>query len=418
VHRGPTSPETLNVQQQEQLEEVCRQCRAQGRFAFDTEFVMEDRFEAEVCLIQAGTESGVALIDPFAGIDLRPLWVLVCDPEIEKIVHAGQEDLGLCVQHTGHVPRNVYDVQIAAGLAGYDYPLSLQKLVQTVLHVRLHKSKTLTDWRKRPLTLEQLSYAAEDVSYLLAVRRKLDERLSKRDRLDWLREEFSRFEELSLYRRAEAEKLMRVKGSGALRGRQLAMVRELLAWREELAKQRNRPVRVVLKDHLLVEIARLELGSFKDVRDLRGLNLSDRDVRGLCRAVEKAVNTPGEQWPVLAPRDFESPREAALIALLGAVIRSYCLEHDLAYGLTATKKSILELVRHCTAGNPQERNEVELLCGWRGRTVGEMLESVLTGQCSIRVECPDGEPLVRVLPGKRRPPGDARSTDCQEQGAS
>ena len=402
MQRGSTPLGTTTVIKQGQLEELCRACRAEGQFAFDTEFVMEDRFEAEVCLIQVATESLVALVDPLAGLDLRPLWGMVCDPQIEKVVHAGQEDFGLCVQHTGQAPRNVYDVQIAAGLAGCDYPLSLQRLIQAVLHVRLHKAKTLTDWRRRPLTDEQMSYAAEDVSYLLAVRRRLNERLSRHSRLDWLREEFSKFEEPSLYRRVEAEKLLRVKGSGALKGRQLAIVRELLAWREEVAKHRNRPVRVVLKDHLLVEIARLELRSFKEVRDLRGLNLSDRDVRGLCQAAEKAINTPGDQWPVLAPRDIETPREASLIALLGAVIRSFCLEHDIAYGLAATKKSIFELVRHCTTGRPADRSAVELLNGWRGRVVGEMLESVLAGQRSIKVEPLDGECIVRVLPAKKK----------------
>ncbi|MGB2984453.1 MAG: HRDC domain-containing protein [Phycisphaerae bacterium] len=390
--------ETTTISRQEQLDETCRQCRVEGRFAFDTEFVMEDRFEAEVCLIQVATEASVTVIDPFLDLDLRSLWALVCDKEVETVVHAGQEDLGLCVQHTGQIPQQVYDVQIAAGLTGYDYPLSLQKLVQTALHIHLHKSKTLTDWRKRPLAADQIRYAAEDVSHLLAVRRKLHERLSKRNRLDWAREEFARFEEMSLYRRAEEDKLLRVKGSGALKGRSLAIVHELLTWREELAKQRNRPVRVALRDHLLVEIAKFELCSFKAVRALRGLNLSDRDIRGLCRVVEKAVNLPSEQWPVLTPRTIETPKEAALIALVGAVLRSYCLEHDIAYGLMASKRSIHKLVRYCTKGRPARRGDVELLTGWRGRTVGAMLEGILAGQRSIQVESFDGERFVRVTP--------------------
>jgi ribonuclease D len=365
---------------------------------FDTEFVMEDRFEAEVCLIQIATEAMVGVIDPFLDLDLSAVWALVCDDEVETVVHAGQEDLAHCVRQTGQPPRRVYDVQIAAGFAGYDYPLSLQKLVQTTLHVRLHKSKTLTDWRRRPLTPEQIRYGAEDVSYLLAVRRKLQERLSRRNRLAWVLEEFARFEDISFYRRAEEEKLLRVKGSGALKGRQLAVVRELLAWREELAKRRNRPVRIVLKDHLLVEIAKLELHSFREVRDLRGLNLSDRDVRGLCRVVQEALGTPSEQWPVLAPRDTETPRETALIALISAVVRSYGLENDIAYGLLASKRSIRELVRHCARSRRTPETDVELLNGWRGQAIGVMLKAILAGKESVQVLPSKGEPIIRTTP--------------------
>ncbi len=403
MRRRPPSPYVTTIKRQTQIEEVCGECRAQGRFAFDTEFIMEDRFEPEVCLVQIATESSVAVIDPFLDLDLRPVWELVCDEQVETVVHAGQEDLGLCVQHAGKAPRRIYDVQMAAGFAGYDYPLSLQRLVQATLHFSLHKSKTLTDWRKRPLAPEQIQYGAEDVCYLLAVRQKLHERLSKWDRLDWLREEFSQLENISLYRQAEEEKLLRVKGAGALKGRQLAVVRELLEWREAAAKGLNRPARAMLRDHLLVQIAKLELHSFDEIRALRGINLSDRHVRALCRVVEKALKIPSERWPTPTPRETETPKEQALISLATAVIRGYCLEHEMAYGLAASKKSIRELIGHCTRAHPPDRGDVELLNGWRGRTVGAMLEELLAGRRAIRVESLQGERLIRLIPFRESP---------------
>ena len=130
-HRSQNS-DLLMVERQTELDDLARRCRAAERFAFDTEFVMEDRFEAEVCLVQVATKDDVAIVDPLLDLDLSALWALVADPTVETVVHAGQEDLGLCVQHTGATPRAVFDVQIAAGLAGYDYPLSLQKLVQAL----------------------------------------------------------------------------------------------------------------------------------------------------------------------------------------------------------------------------------------------------------------------------------------------
>lgn len=396
--RRPSSAETVIIDCQEQVDELVRCCRAEERFAFDTEFVMEDRFEAEVCLLQIATTSQVAIVDPFLDLDLSAVWELICDSGVETVVHSGQEDLGLCMQHTGKIPQHIYDVQIAAGFVGHDYPLSLQKLVQTVLHRRLHKTKTLTDWRKRPLAASQIEYAAADVEYLLSVRTVLHDEIGRRGRLDWVEEELRKLEDVSLYRRTEEEKVFRVKGAGSMRGRQLAIVSELLAWREEVAKRLNRPARIVLKDHLLVEIARLELRSQAEIRDLRGINLSFRDVTALGRVVSDAQQIPSEQWPKPAPRDVETQEEAALIALATGVVRSYSLQHDLAYSLVASKKTIRGIVRQCLRPSDEQDGSVELLRGWRGETVGAVLQAVLRGERTIRIESADGRRVIRTAP--------------------
>ncbi len=398
MRRGHPQPKATLVNRQEQLLGLCDRCRAEGRFALDTEFVMEDRYASEVCLIQIATEQSVAVIDPFLDLDLRPVWGMVDDGDIETVVHAGQEDLALAVQHTSRVPRRIFDVQIAAGLVGYEYPLSLQRLVQSTLHVRMHKSKTLTDWRKRPLTEAQIQYGAEDVQHLLAIHDMQLARLQELDRLAWAREEFCRFEEMSLYIRAEEDRLARVKGAGGLSRQQLAVVRELLTWRDDLAAKYNRPIRAVLKDHLLVEIARHGIRTVNEIRDLRGINLRGSDVRQLAQVVQRAMDLPPEDWPSPKPRDVETPREAVLAALATAVVRTYCMEHDLAYSLVATQRTIRELVRHRTAGKPAEEENVELLRGWRGRTVGRMLDEVLAGRRTVRVEAVEGGLAVHVTP--------------------
>lgn len=384
------------MERAEQLTAVCEQARAESRFAFDTEFVMEDRYEPEICLIQLATETTVALIDPFLNLDLAPAWQIVCDPGVETVVHAGQEDLALCVQHTGKLPSNIFDVQIAAGFVGYDYPISLQKLILAVLHIRLHKAKTLTDWRKRPLTPSQLRYAAEDVCHLLDVRRMLHDRLVETARVEWAQEEFRRFEDLALYGREDEDKLRRVKGTAALKGRQITIARELLAWRDELAKHLDRPPRSILKDHLLVEIARLQLSGFSEIRDLRGLNLGDRHVQALGKVVQQAMTLPVEEDLTKKPSELETPQETVLITLATAVIRSYCLEKKLAYGLVATKKSIGDLIRHRSAGHLNRIEDVELLNGWRAKTVGALLDDLLAGKRTVRVEPVNGELLVHV----------------------
>jgi ribonuclease D len=396
VPRQPAPTEYTLIERHDQLAAVCEHARAESGFAFDTEFVMEDRYEPEVCLIQLATEATVALIDPYLDLDLDPVWQLVCDPAVETIVHAGQEDLALCVQHTGKLPKNIFDVQIAAGFVGYDYPISLQKLIQAALHIRLHKTKTLTDWRRRPLTSAQLHYAAEDVCHLLAVRRKLHERLVKTGRVDWAHEEFRRFEDMSAYGREDEDKLRRVKGTAALKGRALLIARELLTWRDDLARHLNRPSRAILKDHLLVEIARLQLAGHSEIRDLRGINLSDKHVQALGMVVQRAKTLPIEDKPAEKSPEFETPQETVLIALATAVIRSYCLEKDLAYSLVATKKSIRDLIRHRSADQPRRVEDVELLNGWRAKTVGALLDDLLAGKRTVRVEPVNGELLVHV----------------------
>ena len=416
MSRRQRQPEPTLIERQAELDELCAECAAQGRFAFDTEFVMEDRYESEVCLIQVATTSRIAIVDPLSDIDLTPMWGLVSDPGVETVVHAGQEDLALCVQHTGLAPRNVFDVQVAAGLVGYDYPLSLQKLLQTVLQVRLHKSKTLTDWRRRPLAPEQIQYGAEDVGYLLAVREAFGRRLAQLGRLEWAQEEFRSFEDMSLYQRSVGDKLARVKGSGSLRGRQLAILRELLPWRDQLAQVRNRPARTVVKDHLLVEIAKLALSTHAEIRSLRGINLSDRDVHALAHVVEKGLAIPEDQWPKRPPRAVETPGEAAMAALITAVLHSYCDRHSLAHSLVATKRSIHELVQHNRIMNAEggrrktksgiqhsqlpipHSDKVQLLRGWRSEAVGGMLSEVLAGHHCVRVGCFKGEPCVDLLP--------------------
>jgi len=374
------------VERPEQIDGICAAARGEGRFAFDTEFVMEDVSKPDVCLVQLATEEDVYLVDQYVGLDMAPIWGLLVDPEVETVVHAGQEDLGLCVQAVGKAPRNVFDVQIAAGLVGPDFPLSLARLAQSLLHLRLHKSQTLTDWRKRPLSAEQRRYAAEDVAHLLRIRRKLGKQLQQIQREDWAREEFSRLEGIRYYRRTETQRLARVKGAGSLAPRQLAVATELMLWREQMADRLNRPARAVLKDHLLTEVARTGLSQPKQVRSLRGVNLGARHVEDLCRVVQRALEIPPQRWPETKTGKPETPRETILTTLITAVIRSECQRLNVSYSLTAAKKDIQELVRWHADGTRKSKRTPRLLRGWRGHTLGASLEAVLAGKASVHVD--------------------------------
>ena len=139
-----------------QLHALMDHVRAAGRFAFDTEFVSEETFEPVLCLIQVATRDRLALVDPLAVRDLDPFWDVVCDPSLEVVMHAAGEDLRICRIKTGPPAAHVFDVQIAAGLVGFSYPLSLGNLVSQVLGVSLAGGETRTDWRRRPLSTAQV----------------------------------------------------------------------------------------------------------------------------------------------------------------------------------------------------------------------------------------------------------------------
>jgi ribonuclease D len=144
-----------------------------------------------LCLVQVATCERLAVVDPLAVRDLGPFWSVVLDPAIDVVMHAAGEDLRICLLQAGRLPRRVFDVQIAAGLAGLTYPLSLVNLVGQVLDVGLAGSETRTDWRVRPLSPAQLQYALDDVRHLLAASDRLADRLNQRGRTDWAEAEFA-----------------------------------------------------------------------------------------------------------------------------------------------------------------------------------------------------------------------------------
>src|SRR5258708_7939259 len=174
------------------LSECCAYLETCSEFGFDTEFVGEETYHPRLCLVQVATAERLILIDPLTSGPLDAFWKLVVDPGRLVIVHAGREEVRLCRLWTGHVPGNLFDLQIAAGLAGLAYPLGHAALVSQALGVQIAKGETLTEWRERPLTPQQIRYAFDDVRYLLPLWRRLRDRLQERGREGWAREEFTR----------------------------------------------------------------------------------------------------------------------------------------------------------------------------------------------------------------------------------
>ncbi len=388
------APPTRYVTSDAQLADVCSAVRAGNSFAFDTEFVMEDRYEADVCVVQIGTDELVAVVDPLAGVDLQPVWDLVADPALEVIVHAGMEDLSLCQSRGGVTPSRVFDCQLGYGLISTDYPLSLLRLVRRLLGVRLRKGQTLTDWRRRPLTQDQIFYAAADVIHLPAVHRKISAKLEELGRTEWMQEEMARYANSKTYQRDRAENVLRLKGAGSLDAKGLAIARELVKAREALAAKYNRPARGVIRDHLIVEIGRNRLTSARQIKSLRGLHLRSDGVQELAAAAQRACELPREQWPEPIVTTEETDSEAAMAFLVASVVRAHCAQHDIAHQLVATKQDIHKYVQAVARGADAPASRVPFANGWRERSVGRIVHDLIDGRLHVGIRQDDGRPSI------------------------
>src|SRR4051812_27454511 len=196
IPQGPAGMATT----QGELGELIDRLRAAGTFAYDSEFIGELTYLPKLCLIQVATAVEVTLIDPMAPIDLTPFWELVADASIEKVTHAGQQDLEPIIRHLNRPGQNVFDTQIVSGFVGMAYPVSLSKLVREIVGARLGKGLTFSHWDQRPLSAQQLKYAANDVRYLPAIRVELGQRLEALGHTAWAQEECDAQCDVGLYR--------------------------------------------------------------------------------------------------------------------------------------------------------------------------------------------------------------------------
>jgi len=405
------------------LEEVAQRARASGRIALDTEFMGEGRYRTLLCLIQlavadipngtpdlvrpegqtqgahgeqpggAGSER-IEIVDPLEGpLGGEPLADVLADPQIEVVVHAGRQDIALLRRALGCDARNVFDTQVAAGFLGMPAQCSYDTLLVEMLGVRLAKSASFTRWDARPLSAEQLSYAREDVVHLTALAAELERRLEQVGRLQWAREECEFLERVSDERDIDAifARLPRVRGmSAASQG----VARELVAWRERTAAERDRPVQSVLGDAPLVEIAKRKPSSLGKLEEIRGVGQGSLRKRGeeLLSAVQDGLRNAGEPLAGDPRPPQPRPDDAPLIALSEALVRARAREAGLAYELLASRADLQAIVAGERTG---ERADARTLRGWRGELVGNELLDLLAGRLSLSV----GDRCVRVAPG-------------------
>jgi ribonuclease D len=382
------------------IAELAERAAEGRRIAIDTEFVSERRYQALLCLMQVAVPDPRAegavrteVLDPLEGDpDFSPLARVLADPAIEVVMHAGRQDVAILRRTLDTEVRNVFDTQVAAGFLGFGNQEGYEALVRKVLNVKLKGSEGFTRWDRRPLTPQQLEYAADDARLLLALGDELERRLVECGRLEWAREEARSLEDVSDERDAQRsyERLPRLgRLSEAARGVAL----ELAEWREEEARAADRAPGSVLPDQALVELARRTPRDKHGLEQIRGLPPQTLHRRSdvLLAAIErgrkrKAPPPPAEPLP-------REPADAPLVSLAQALVRHRSMESGVAVELIATQSELAALVSSLRRG--EDGDHVRVATGWRRELVGNELKELVEGRRALSVD-PEGG--LRVTP--------------------
>ena len=368
------------INRAEQLASLCQKISQQPWIALDTEFLREKTYYPKFCLLQIATPDWVACVDPLAINDLRPLLDTIYNPDIVKVLHACRQDLEIFYQLTGKIPEPIFDTQIAAPLLGFQENPGYAMLVSSFLNINLNKAHTRTDWSERPLSSDQIQYAADDVIYLCKIYKLMTEQLEKLGRLDWLISDFSLLNNIELYHIEPENAWLKIRGKNKLTGKQLSIMQTLTEWRERTAQQENKPRSWLLQDDFLLELAKLQPVTITELTKIR--NISDRTINRYGKVLCEQIAVARERLPKpLLDKERlakKSQHHEAILDVLSAVVRIRADENALNPVILATRKDLEQLLLG--------EEDSLLLQGWRFNMVGKELQGLLHGEYSLSLQ--------------------------------
>ena len=353
---------------QEDLNALMARAHETDSIALDTEFVWERTYYPQLGLIQlALSDQECFLIDPIALDDLTPLGKLLADPAVVKIFHDAPQDLAILREATKSDPQNIFDSRLAAGFSGLSATLSLAALVERLLDIQLTKSETRTNWLQRPLDQKQTEYALDDVRYLRAVRVLLLARVLPQTK-PWLEEEMDRFNDPATYVGIDdSERYTKIKGAGNLDQKSLATLQELASWREQEARSQNKPRGHIVKDTVLLQIAKNQLDTHDSILDAG--EISAKSVKRYSDTLIKIVHSVAERDASTLPKSLYSKKlsntEKTNLSSLQDYITLKSDVNGIDPVLLGNKSELVKVIRHST--DPSRQNK-----GWRKAFLAEM----------------------------------------------
>ena len=364
------------IDKPEQLDDLCNRVKQAPWIAVDTEFLREKTYYPIFCLLQIATPDWVVCVDPIVLPDLSELFEVINDPTIVKVLHSCRQDLEIFYKITGKVTYPLFDTQIAAPLLGFQENPGYAMLVSSLLNVNLSKAHTRTDWTIRPLSEAQIQYAADDVIYLCKVYKIMLQKLAELGRLDWLDNDFELLKNPELYQVSPVNAWQKVKGKNRLTGKQLSIVQAVSKWREETAQLENRPKNWLIRDDLLLELAKLQPETIAELGKIRSIN--ERTAKRYGNVICQLINEAKQKSPISLDNKKSAKKnqqQEAILDVLTAVVRLRADENSLNPMILASRKDLESLLA--------DEEGSHLLHGWRFSMVGKELQDLLRGDYSL-----------------------------------
>ncbi|WP_188609964.1 ribonuclease D [Chelatococcus reniformis] len=363
------------------LAAVCARLARHSYVTVDTEFLRESTYYSKLCLLQMAGPEDAVLVDPLApGIDLAPFFALMADPVVEKVFHSARQDVEI-IWFMGHlIPTPLFDTQIAAMVCGYGDSVSYEQLANDLAKARIDKSSRFTDWSRRPLSEQQLTYALADVTHLRTIYGALRSQLAETGREAWLDEEMAILTSPATYATKPEDAWLRL-ASRIRKPRDAAVLIELAAWREREARSRDVPRSRVMKDDTLVDVATHAPRSAEALGLLRSVPNGFERSRAASDVLEAVARGLARD-----PADIELPsRErgraggGALLDLLKVLLKAVSEGERVA-------PKIIASVDDLDAIAADDQADVPALKGWRRDIFGERALALKNGRLSLAVE--------------------------------
>lgn len=364
-----------------ELAAACARLAQHPYVAIDTEFMREQTFWPQLCLVQMAGPADELIVDPLApGLDLAPFFALMADAGVVKVFHAGRQDIEIIYAKARLIPTPTFDTQVAAMVCGFGESVSYGNLVKRVTGADIDKSSRFTDWSRRPLSPTQLTYAVGDVTHLRQVYGYLDNELRSSGRAGWLSEEMKTLTDPKTYtlepEDAWQRLRLRVKNKKAL-----AALIELAAWRERQAQAQDVPRARILRDEALYDIANslptdtAKLGELRTLSE--GFSRSAR-AKDIVEAVKRGLERDPKSLPSLNSGNSLTAEEGALLEILRVLLKASAARHRVAPRLIASSED-LELIA------TEDEPDVPAVRGWRRELFGEDALRLKRGEVALAI---------------------------------
>ena len=376
-----------------ELAALCKELSEKPFITMDTEFMRENSYYAKLCLVQIGTETDGYLIDPLAPeINLQPLMELMTNPNVTKVFHSSRQDLEIIWNLGKVIPFPLFDTQVAAMVCGFGEAVSYEQLAQELAKAKIDKSSRFSDWARRPLTQAQLFYALSDVTHLVKVYLALKNKLEKNGRTSWVSEEMAILTSPSTYE-VKPEDAWKRLSKRVRKPKEIAILKEIAAWREQEAQQRDIPRGRVLKDDALIDIAVSAPLTIEELARLRALpNGFEKSKSGIhiLKAVHNALeNIEQCEASQIKQHQTKSRKMVAMSELLKVLLKSVSEQEGVASKLIASTEDLDNLIYDETLQNP-------LLHGWRWQIFGEQALALKNGEVALGIR----KSKITVVPMK------------------